>query len=53
MAFRDTKKELKTIARELGVRCILQGSVRRAGNQLRISAQLIDAIRDEHLWAES
>ena len=53
MAFKDTKKELKTIARELGVRYLLQGSARRAGTQLRISAQLIDATRDEHLWAES
>jgi TolB-like protein len=53
MAFRDTTKELKTIAHELGVRYILQGSARRAGKQLRISAQLIDAIHDEHLWAES
>ncbi|HUQ81828.1 MAG TPA: tetratricopeptide repeat protein [Gemmatimonadaceae bacterium] len=53
MAFRDTTKDLKTIARELGVRYLLQGSVRRAGDQLRISAQLVDAIRDEHRWAES
>ena len=53
MVFKDTKKDLKTIARDLGVRYILQGSVRRAGKQLRISAQLIDAIRDDHLWAES
>ena len=53
MSFKDTKKDLKTIARELGVRYILQGSVRRAGKQLRIGAQLIDAIRDDHLWAES
>ena len=53
MAFRDTKKDLMTVARELGVRYILQGSVRRAGKQLRISAQLIDATRDAHLWAES
>ena len=53
MAFKDTKKDLKWIARELGVRYILQGSVRRAGKQLRVAAQLIDAIRDDHLWAES
>ena len=53
MVFKDTKKDLKTIARELGVRYVLQGSVRRAGSQLRISAQLIDAARDEHLWAEN
>jgi TolB-like protein len=53
MVFKDTKKDVKTIARELGVRYILQGSVRRAGKQLRISAQLIDASRDDHLWAEN
>ncbi len=53
MAFKDTKKDVKTIARELGVRYILQGSVRRAGTQLRIGAQLIDASTDDHLWAEN
>jgi TolB-like protein/Flp pilus assembly protein TadD len=53
MAFKDTKKDLKTVARELGVRYILQGSVRRAGKQLRIAAQLIDATHDDHLWAET
>jgi TolB-like protein/Flp pilus assembly protein TadD len=53
MAFKDTKQDVTSIARELGVRYILQGSVRRAGKQLRIAAQLIDAIRDDHLWAES
>ena len=53
MAFKDTKKDVRVIARELGVRYVLQGSVRRAEKQLRISAQLIDAIRDDHLWAES
>jgi TolB-like protein len=53
MVFKDTRKDLKTIARELGVRYVLQGSVRRAGSQLRISAQLIDASRDDHLWAEN
>lgn len=52
MAFKDTKRDVKAIARELGVRYVLQGSVRRAEKQLRISAQLIDAIRDDHLWAE-
>ena len=53
MVFKNTKKDVKTIARELGVRYVLQGSVRRAGRQLRISAQLIDASRDAHLWAEN
>ena len=53
MVFKDTKKDVKTIAHELGVQYVLQGSVRRAGNQLRISAQLIDASRDDHVWAEN
>lgn len=44
--------DVKTVARELGVRYVLEGSVRRAGNQLRISAQLIDAITGGHHWAE-
>jgi TolB-like protein/cytochrome c-type biogenesis protein CcmH/NrfG/rhodanese-related sulfurtransferase len=40
------------VARELGVRYVLEGSVRRAGNQVRINAQLIDATSEGHLWAE-
>ena len=44
--------DVKQVARELGVRYVLEGSVRRAGNTLRISAQLIDAITGGHLWAE-
>jgi tetratricopeptide (TPR) repeat protein len=36
----------------LGVRCVLEGSVRRSGDQLRVNAQLIDAATDAHLWAE-
>ena len=52
MVFKDTKKDVKTIAHELGVQYVLQGSVRRAGKQLRISAQLIDASTDDHVWAE-
>jgi adenylate cyclase len=44
----DTKK----IGRELGVRYVLEGSVRRSGDQIRINAQLIDAETDAHLWAE-
>ncbi|MBV8337900.1 MAG: adenylate/guanylate cyclase domain-containing protein [Alphaproteobacteria bacterium] len=42
----------KQIGRELGVRYVLEGSVRRSGNQVRVNAQLIDADRDAHLWAE-
>ena len=43
---------LKQVGRELGVRYALEGSVRKAGNRLRITAQLIDAATDHHLWAE-
>src|SRR5689334_14014670 len=44
--------DTRQIGRELGVRYVLEGSVRRSGNQVRISAQLIDAATDAHLWAE-
>jgi adenylate cyclase len=44
--------DLKRVGRELGVRYILEGSVRRAGDQVRISAQLIDAESDRHIWAQ-
>ena len=50
--FKGTTKDVKAIARELGVRYILEGSVRRAGSRLRITAQLIDAATDDHLWAD-
>ncbi len=43
---------LKQVGRELGVRYVLEGSVRKAGNRLRITAQLIDSATDLHLWAE-
>ena len=52
MTFKRTTKDVSTIARELGVRYILEGSVRRAGDRLRITAQLIDAATDDHLWAD-
>ena len=44
--------DAKQIGRELGVRYVLEGSVRRSGNQVRINAQLIDAATNTHLWAE-
>lgn len=44
--------DVKQVSRELGVRYVLQGSVRRAGNRLRITAQLVDATTGGHLWAE-
>ncbi len=52
MQYRDTTKRLPEIARELGVANILEGGVQRAGNQVRINVQLIDAETDEHLWAK-
>jgi TolB-like protein len=44
--------DAKQIGRELGVRYVLEGSVRRSGSQVRVSAQLIDAESDTHLWAD-
>jgi len=52
MTFKGTKKKIPEIAREVNVRYVLEGSVRKAGNNLRITAQLIDALNDAHLWAE-
>jgi adenylate cyclase len=50
--YRNKPVDTKQIGRELGVRYVLEGSVRRAGNRVRINAQLIDAESDTHLWAE-
>jgi TolB-like protein/Tfp pilus assembly protein PilF len=50
--YRNKSIETRQIGRELGVRYLLQGSVRRSGDQLRVNAQLIDAESDSHLWAE-
>jgi len=44
--------KVKQVSEELGVRYVLEGSVRRAGNKVRITAQLIDALTGHHLWAE-
>jgi len=52
MGYRDTQKKMKTIGEELGVATLLEGSVQRAENQVRINVQLIDADTDKHLWAE-
>ena len=53
LEYRETPKNIRTIARELGVRSVLEGTVRRAGQRVRITAQLIDAETDAHLWADS
>jgi len=50
--YRSKPVDAKQIGRELGVRYVLEGSVRRSGNQVRVTAQLIDAETDAHLWAE-
>jgi len=52
MTFKGTKKTIPEIAHAVNVRYVLEGSVRKAGNSLRIAAQLIDASTDTHLWAE-
>lgn len=44
--------DIKLIGRELGVRYVLEGSVRKGGNRVRITAQLIDAVSGAHVWAE-
>jgi TolB-like protein len=51
--FRDTKLPLQDVAKQLGVKSILEGGVQRAGDRVRINVQLIDAGTDAHLWAET
>jgi adenylate cyclase len=50
--YKDKPVDAKQIGRELAVRYVLEGSVRRSGNHVRVNAQLIDAETDAHLWAE-
>jgi serine/threonine-protein kinase len=52
MGYRGSNKPLKTIAAELGVGSVVEGSVQVAGKRLRVTVQLIDAATDEHLWAQ-
>jgi TolB-like protein/Tfp pilus assembly protein PilF len=49
----DTKRNLKQIAQQLGVSNVVEGSVRRSGDHVRVSVQLIDARTDRHLWGEN
>src|SRR4030095_1516478 len=53
MRFKNSKEALGSIARALGVDAVVEGSVMRAGDRVRITAQLIDAATDHHLWARS
>ncbi len=50
--FKDRAADMRTIARELGVRYTLEGSVRAVGQRIRITAQLIDAEKGTHIWAQ-
>ena len=52
MQLKGTNKSVATIGQELGVRYVLAGSVRKAGNSLRITAQLIDVATDAPLWSD-
>ncbi len=53
MQYKGTKKDIKTIGKETNVNYIMEGSVRKQGDNLRITAQFLDAGKDDHLWAES
>src|SRR5215471_3420694 len=50
--YKGRSVDVRTIGRELGVQSVLEGSIRRAGNRVRITAQLIDATNGGHLWAD-
>ena len=50
--YKGQSVDVKEVGRELGVRYVLEGSVRKGGNRVRITAQLIDAINGVHLWAD-
>jgi TolB-like protein/DNA-binding winged helix-turn-helix (wHTH) protein/Tfp pilus assembly protein PilF len=53
MSYKGTRKPLPQIARELNVDAVVEGTVLRSGDQVRITAQLIEASADKHLWAQS
>ena len=53
MQYKGVRKNLADIGRELRAGTLLEGSVRKAGNRVRITVQLLDAMEDRHLWAQS
>ena len=53
MEYRGTTKKIRQIGQELGVAWLLEGSVQRVGNKVRVTGQLINARTDEHVWAQS
>jgi TolB-like protein/Tfp pilus assembly protein PilF len=52
MPYRGKEKNVREIAQALGVSSILEGSVRKSGNRVRVNVQLIDALNDEHIWSD-
>jgi len=50
-SYKGTSPDVRQVARELGIQYVLEGSVRKSGNRVRISAQLIDALTGSHVWA--
>jgi TolB-like protein len=50
--YRGKAMNVRDVAREIGVRYVVEGSVRKIGNRVRVNAQLIDAVSDHHLWAD-
>jgi len=53
MQYKKSPKPVKEISKELEAGTVLEGSVRKAGNRLRVTVQMIDAARDKHMWTES
>lgn len=53
LRYADGNRNLRVVGAELGARSLMEGSVRRDGNRLRVTVQLIDAVTDAHVWAET
>jgi adenylate cyclase len=51
-SYKGKSPDVRQVGKELGVRYVLEGSIRRAGNRIRVTAQLIDALSGNHVWAE-
>jgi adenylate cyclase len=51
-SYKGKSPDVRTVGKELGVRYVLEGCIRRAGNRIRLTAQLIDSIKGSHIWAE-
>ena len=50
--YKGQSPDIRQVAKDLGVKYVLEGSVRRAGNKIRLNAQLIDGETNRHIWAE-